>query len=114
MPVRVSCPACGGLDSSQCFMVNKYSIKRCATCDTLFVENLPSPEDLAAIYTTDGYYGLPPEAMRRIADENHRRLKIIRHLKPNGKLLDIGCAHGLLLDQAAQEGYQSVEILNSC
>lgn len=107
MPVRVSCPACGGLDSSRCFMVNKYSIKNCATCDTLFVENLPSPEDLAVIYTTDGYYGLPPDAMQRIVDENQRRLKIIRHLKPNGKLLDIGCAHGLLLDQAAQEGYET-------
>lgn len=107
MPVRVNCPACGGLESRQWFMVNKYSIKRCDTCDTLFVENLPSPEDLAVIYTSDGYYGLSQGAMQRIEDENQRRLKIIRHFKPNGKLLDIGCAHGLLLDQAGQEGYET-------
>lgn len=73
----------------------------------MFVETLPSPEDLAAIYTSNGYYRLHPDAMQRIADENQRRLKIIRNLAPNGKLLDIGCAHGLLLDQAVQAGYET-------
>ena len=107
MQTRVSCPACGGFDSRLRFMVNQYNIKHCATCDTLFVENLPSHEDLAAIYTSDGYYGLRPDALRRIAEENRRRLKIIRRLKSNGKLLDIGCAHGLLLDQALLEGYET-------
>lgn len=105
MQVREGCPACSGIDSSQCFIVNGYNLKRCGTCGSMFVENLPSPEDLAAIYTSEGYYELHPDAIQRIVDENRRRLKIIRCLKPNGKLLDIGCAQGLLLDQAAQEGY---------
>ena len=106
MQMRESCPACGGI-GGQCFTVNGYSVKCCATCDSLFVENLPSPEALAAIYTSDGYYELPPDSMRRIAEENQRRLKLIRGIKPSGKFLDIGCAHGWLLDQAAQEGYET-------
>lgn len=107
MKMRKVCPACAGIDSCHCFIVNGYNVKRCATCDTLFVENLPTPEDLTAIYTSEGYYGLSSDSMKRIADENQRRLKIIRLLKPNGTLLDIGCAQGLLLDQAAQDGYET-------
>lgn len=105
--MREVCPACSGSDSSKCFSVKGYEIKRCRTCGTLFVENLPSAEDLAAIYTSEDYYGLSPDSMQRIVDENRRRLKVIRLIKPKGTFLDIGCAHGLLLDQAAQEGYET-------
>jgi SAM-dependent methyltransferase len=73
----------------------------------MYVEKLPTPEALAEIYTSDTYYELPDDSMKRIVDENKRRLKLIQNIKPKGKFLDIGCAHGLLLDQAQQEGYET-------
>lgn len=89
------------------FVVNHYNIACCTTCGTRFVTDLPSPEELAAIYTSSNFYELPPDSIRRNEAENMRRLKIIKQLKSRGKLLDIGCAQGLLLDQAARQGYES-------
>lgn len=110
MTARETCPACNNADHSTCFTVNGYNIQRCAGCATLFSSRTPSPEHLAAIYTSERYYELQPDSIRRIEEENLRRLKIIKRLKPTGKLLDIGCARGLLLDQAKQAGYTTLGI----
>lgn len=107
MKVRECCPACGAVEKEQCFIVNGYDIKRCVDCGTLYVERLPTEKELAAIYTSDSYYALSTESMQRIADENTRRLSLICQMKPKGNFLDIGCAHGLLLDQAKQRGYDT-------
>jgi len=105
--MRELCPACDGSDCGKCFSVNEYEIKRCATCGTMFVENLPSSDELTAIYSSQGYYELPLDSIQRITDENRRRMKVIQSIKPNGKFLDIGCAHGLLLDHALQNRYET-------
>ena len=110
MSRREACPACSGENIKHVFVANGYDIKRCVACGTLFVANLPSPEALTAIYTSSNFYELQPYSIRRNEDENLRRLKIIKRLKPGGKLLDIGCAHGLLLDQAAGQGYETFGI----
>lgn len=107
MKMRESCPACGTAEKAQGFVVNSYDVKRCVDCGTMFVEKLPTAEELAAIYTSDSYYELPADSMKRIADENTRRLSLIRKMRPKGTFLDIGCAHGLLLDQAKQAGYET-------
>jgi SAM-dependent methyltransferase len=105
--MRERCPACGSNENKNCFVVNGYGIKRCLTCDTMYVETLPAPEELAAIYISDSYYELSDDSINRIVDENRRRLSLIRAIKPKGKLLDIGCAQGLLLDFAHQAGYDT-------
>lgn len=107
MKIREYCPACGSGDKKHCFVVNSYDIQRCLACDTMYVETLPTQEALAAIYTSESYYELPTDSMQRIVDENRRRLSLIRVMKPKGKFLDIGCAHGLLLDFAKQSGYDT-------
>ena len=88
-------------------MVNGYDIKRCLECGTLYVERLPGPEELAAIYASDQYYTLSEDSVLRIAEENRRRMKLIRSIQPEGRFLDVGCAAGSLLDQAKQAGYQT-------
>ena len=107
MKVRESCPACDSVEKQQCFVVSGYDIKRCLECGTMYVDPLPTPEALAAIYTSDSYYELSSDSMRRIAEENQRRLKLIKRAKPAGRFLDIGCAHGLLLDLAKRNGYST-------
>jgi SAM-dependent methyltransferase len=107
MKSRESCPGCNSSISALCFRVNGYAIMRCSVCATMYVETLPTPAQLAAIYTTATYYELPAASMKRIASENTRRLSLIRKIQPKGTFLDIGCAHGLLLDQAKDAGYQT-------
>lgn len=105
MKARENCPACDVSKKEQCFVVNGYDIKRCLGCGTLYVHSLPTQETLAEIYTSNLYYELSPDSKSRIADENHRRMKLINKLKPKGNFLDIGCAQGFLLDSAKQAGY---------
>jgi 2-polyprenyl-3-methyl-5-hydroxy-6-metoxy-1,4-benzoquinol methylase len=107
MTARKCCPACASISNKKCFVVNDYDIKRCFACGTMYVETLPTPEALASIYTDDSYYELPVDSMQRINAENARRLSRIQKIKPKGHFLDIGCAHGLLLDKAKQAGYET-------
>jgi 2-polyprenyl-3-methyl-5-hydroxy-6-metoxy-1,4-benzoquinol methylase len=110
MLVRNICPACCSDKQRHCFVVNGFNITRCLACDTLFVKNLPTLEELELIYTNDEYYELTNESLQRIADENIRRLQLIKKIKSNGKFLDIGCAQGLLLDEAKKNGFQTYGI----
>lgn len=107
MDIRNGCPACGWKGQRHCFEVNGFDIKGCLACGTLYVERLPTPEDLAAIYTAGSYYELTDDALQRITEENQRRIKLIKGIKPQGRFLDIGCAQGLLLDEAKKNGYQT-------
>lgn len=100
------CPACAAAASTHCFNVDGYDIGRCTECGSLFVECMPSPSEMAALYSRENYYELPPDSLRRIERENLRRLSTIRKYKAGGSLLDIGCGHGLLLGMAAGMGYR--------
>jgi SAM-dependent methyltransferase len=77
----------------------------CAECGTVQQAELPAGEQLHELYRTmaDDVY-LSEEAGRR---ETARRLLglIARHV-PAGRLLDVGCGHGLLLDEARRRGYE--------
>jgi SAM-dependent methyltransferase len=77
----------------------------CVECGTVQQPSLPPADELARMYgdMSDAAY-LSEEAGRR---ETARRLldMIGRHV-PAGRLLDVGCSHGLLLDEARRRGYE--------
>jgi 2-polyprenyl-3-methyl-5-hydroxy-6-metoxy-1,4-benzoquinol methylase len=79
----------------------------CRECGTVQQPVLPSGEPLHALYRgmcDDAY--LSEEAGRRATAD--RLLDLIAAHVPSGRLLDVGCGHGLLLDQARARGYETV------
>jgi len=107
MSMRDQCPACAYRGSEHAFDKDGYQVYRCKKCASLFVHNVPSAEELAKIYASNTYYELPQESVKRIDDENIRRVKsVTRHLK-SGEFLDIGCARGGLLDIAKKSGFET-------
>lgn len=77
---------------------------RCRECGTVQQPSLPRGDELLAVYREmrdNGY----------LAEEDGRRQTAVRLLDllgahvPGGRLLDIGCGHGLLLDEARRRGY---------
>jgi 2-polyprenyl-3-methyl-5-hydroxy-6-metoxy-1,4-benzoquinol methylase len=77
---------------------------RCADCGTVQQPGLPGGDELAALYREmedDAY--LHEEAGRRVAA--NQLLDLVAAHRPAGRLLDVGCGHGLLLDEARRRGF---------
>jgi SAM-dependent methyltransferase len=78
----------------------------CVECGALQQPSLPSGDDLHALYREmrdDAY--LIEEAGRRATAR--RLLDLIARHVPAGRLLDVGCGHGLLLDEARRRGFEA-------
>jgi SAM-dependent methyltransferase len=76
----------------------------CAHCGTVHQPGLPTGAGLTDLYRemSDDLY-LSEEKGRRATAR--RLLDLIRRNVPAGDLLDVGCGHGLLLDEARRSGY---------
>jgi SAM-dependent methyltransferase len=78
---------------------------RCETCGTVAQPSLPSGDALLELYRhmRDDHYLDEEEGRRATA---RRLLDEIAGHAPRGRLLDVGCGHGLLLDEARRRGYE--------
>jgi 2-polyprenyl-3-methyl-5-hydroxy-6-metoxy-1,4-benzoquinol methylase len=79
----------------------------CAECGAIQQPVLPAGAELRDLYrdmTDDAYLG--EEAGRRATGE--RLLDLMGGFVPGGRLLDVGCGPGLLLDEARRRGYETV------
>lgn len=107
---RNECPACSSNFKVFKYKTDGFTINKCTECYTLFVENLPSLDELLDQYRKSDYYKLPFDSEERITFENRRRVKIINGFKTSGSVLDIGCAKGSLLDELKTYDYKTFGI----
>jgi SAM-dependent methyltransferase len=89
-------------------------IYRCVACGTLQQLSVPDPVELARLYRRmrDDAYLTEEAGRRRTAC---RILDVLGRHTPPGRLLDVGCGHGLLLDEARRLGWEveGVEVSES-
>lgn len=113
----MNCPAC---DGTAVFALEKdgFTLLKCRSCGMLFRRDLPTPDDLIAIYGEDyfrsgkgdtrgqGYDDyLRDEAQHRL--NARRRLELLESHVPRGRLLDVGSAAGFFVAEAVARGWHA-------
>ncbi len=104
--VLTGCRACGSSQITQTYLINSYSIGNCHECQSLTTGYRMRSAEANSYYGYDYFHGgdyhnyVSSELIiKRNFQENIRRL---RKIKPDGKLLEVGCAYGFFLDLAAE------------
>jgi SAM-dependent methyltransferase len=110
----MKCPLCLHETANPVFTVSGYPIEKCASCGLIRVERIPDPEVLDKLYSdayyrgsadSQGYYDYAAER-RALSMSFRKRLEALNSHTAGGRLLDVGCAMGFLLDQARTMGWE--------
>jgi SAM-dependent methyltransferase len=93
------CPVCDGRVLKVLWVVNGYTIARCAGCSLVFVQNRVTPEELASHYAS-GIDEAYDDANRDCLNYYYEKLGslIQSHVPRPGRILDLGCSKGWFLD----------------
>lgn len=113
----VSCNACGNTQTRPFCPQNGRGLVQCTTCELVFVGEQPDAHELYALYG-ETYFKNDESGevgyTNYLADEPNirqtaqRRLRFLEQFTSTrkGRLLDIGCAMGFIMDEAHQRGWQ--------
>lgn len=105
------CEVCGGVSFTPLPNRRQVPLSRCQECGLWRCTTIPSPDDLAKIYTRDYYqsWGLETHwaSVERMKRQTFGRLleTVARFHSAKGSLLDIGCAVGFLMAEAQAQGW---------
>lgn len=93
-----------------------YRVVRCKKCGLVYINPRQQEEAIAEIYRTTDYFSRAHDSVtgysHYVSDKDLHvlffddQLKILEERIPKGRLLDVGCAYGFLLGQAAHRGWQ--------
>ncbi len=105
------CPLCGAPPAGLAFPYETswdgqlYRHRACSSCGTTYVDPFPTPDQLAAVYSWDGYH--EPQYSGVEHDRYLRSVRVLSHLRPPAttRLLDFGCGAGGFLRAAGEAGY---------
>jgi SAM-dependent methyltransferase len=108
-PLRLLHPGSALAASAEAFSPTNHQpgqygdLYRCERCGTVQQPSLPRGDALLDLYRAmhDEHYLDEEDGRRRTA---RRLLKLLPH---GGRLLDVGCGHGLLLDEARAAGFEA-------
>jgi 2-polyprenyl-3-methyl-5-hydroxy-6-metoxy-1,4-benzoquinol methylase len=118
---HVTCNLCGADDAQPVLQKHGFTIVRCRHCGLAYVTPRPDAAALMALYADERYYrnlnaspfGYPDYLGERWLLERlvMRRLAVIEARVPRrGRLLDVGCATGVLVEAATARGWHALGV----
>ncbi len=107
MPAR--CEVCASLRVARWGTVAGYVHYRCVACRHLYVYPRPSPEVIEAYYCDARFYDKAQAEETRLVAEARARVRSLWLLADacglERRLLDVGCASGIFLEEARNAGW---------
>jgi 2-polyprenyl-3-methyl-5-hydroxy-6-metoxy-1,4-benzoquinol methylase len=109
----IDCDSCGAREAHGLFQKSGDSYVRCGRCGLVYIDPQPTDAELSEIYG-EHYYDAwgSGVAAEHVATLKRRTFALMlarmarRSGVSRGKLLDLGCATGFLLDVARDQGYE--------
>ena len=113
----VACELCGSLHQRLRYRFDDIKVVQCSDCGLVFIGEFPADIDQQDLYNTDYFsereeYFLHesgknlPEVSGEHLESFREGLKVIGKHKKSGRLLDLGCAVGVFLSMAEEEGWE--------
>ncbi len=112
---KVPCVLCGCVDPVLLMVSRGWPVSRCPVCGLVYLSERPTEKSLSAMYSDDYYdraevgYGGYVENFHRFRGVFNRlfeaRARSLEPYRGAGRLLEVGCAHGFLLDHLKGRGY---------
>ena len=115
-----TCPSCrSSANYVELARRRDLQLRRCSSCGLVYQANPPSAAEIVSIYSDDyyNYWGLDQnfdDLWEMKTKTCLAYLDLLGHYLPQGlsapQILDIGCAHGFMLEGARQKGFQAFGI----
>lgn len=112
---HIACNLCGSDRRESFCPENGLGLVKCQECGLVYVSPRPDPNELYALYGETYFHNDESGTvgyMNYVKDEPNirktfagRLKRLARFIQP-GKMLDVGCAAGFFLDEAAKAGWQ--------
>lgn len=107
MKLRNDCPSCGRERPSRLKKFHSVSLAKCGGCGFVFADMTPTGEELADHYAHKYANKYSPDAW--VSPTTRKRLTELvatfEQFRTHGRLLDVGCGQGLLLEAAASQNW---------
>lgn len=106
---KISCPICNNKNFEMILkkddLSKYYHIVKCKNCDLVFINPLPTEEDLNKYYNTE--YAVPEYQKIKLVKKAKKILNLLKkyRLSSNSRILEIGASHGFFLNEAKKQGF---------
>lgn len=103
----VACPLCGSDDDTPLFEKDGFRFVRCRACDLAFVNPRLTPSELSRLYNEQVISGAHHYVSTAVEDTRSytSRVQRLEQYQPPGRLLEIGCGPGTLMQVARERGW---------
>lgn len=108
------CILCGYVPVTPIWQQDPYRLVKCTSCELAFIENPPTEEELARLYSFQmGYmehYADPSTDFSHKWEKARHQCDLLDSKVPKGRLLDVGCSAGFFLKTAKDRGWDVMGI----